>query len=181
MVRQIVVPFGEAQIGERAIAAVVGQEQRGNARRIGLERQEQHVEHELNVLLVTGRNAGRRIDGRIGGRARFFRLFECAFRSRGRSSGNRRASADRGRPISFATRGRRPAQNRAPIAAAAAGTGSPSLRWPWRPAPNSRSNTSRGFASGATGAVGLSPGQIVLIGTGITGIAIAGASGGFAR
>ena len=44
--------LGDADLGERAVAAVVGEQEGGDPRRVGLERQHQHVEHELDVLRV---------------------------------------------------------------------------------------------------------------------------------
>ena len=39
VMRQVVVAFGDADLREGAVAAVVGQQERGDARRVGLERQ----------------------------------------------------------------------------------------------------------------------------------------------
>ena len=69
VVGEVVVALGDADVVERAVAAVVGEQQGRDARRVGLERQDEHVVHELDVLRVVRRDARRRLDGRVVGLA----------------------------------------------------------------------------------------------------------------
>ena len=68
MVREGVVPFGDADLGERPVAAVVGQDQGGHAGRVGLEGQDHHVGHQADVVPVRGGDAARGVDRRGRGR-----------------------------------------------------------------------------------------------------------------
>jgi len=48
--RQVVMTFRDADLREGSVVAVMPEEERGDARRIGLEGEHQHVEHDLNIL-----------------------------------------------------------------------------------------------------------------------------------
>ena len=173
VVGQVVVALGDADLVERAVAAVVGQQQGRDARRVGLERQDQHVEHELDVFRVVGRDA-RRASRRPGrGRRRTARPSRCASRSRGRRSGTGRASAVCGAepPLHGAGVVEDEVEDR-PLLAAGGAAGSPAAR----------------RAAGAEepledeARVGLgrhrrrrrAPGEVVLVGAGVAGVAGAG-------
>ena len=65
--------FGDADLRERTIAPLAGEQECGDAGGIGLEGQDHHVEHELNVFLETGGDAGRRIHGGVGDILELFR------------------------------------------------------------------------------------------------------------
>ena len=73
------VAFGDADLGEGAVAAVAGQDQRGDAGGIGLEGEEEHVIHDLDVLFKTGGDANRRLDVRIGDVLEPLGLFNALF------------------------------------------------------------------------------------------------------
>ncbi len=45
MVRQVMMPFGDSDVIERTIAALVGDQEGRDARRVRLEREEEHVVH----------------------------------------------------------------------------------------------------------------------------------------
>ena len=62
---EIVMAFGEAKFGEGAVAAFPSEHQSGHTRGIGLEREQQHVEHEPNMFLETRRDSGRGIGCRV--------------------------------------------------------------------------------------------------------------------
>ena len=66
VVGQVVVPLGDPDLVERAVAAVVGEQQGRDAGRVGLEGQDQHVVHELDVFARSRRGcpAGSRRPGR---------------------------------------------------------------------------------------------------------------------
>ena len=53
---QVMMPFLDADDGVRAIAAVVGQDEAGNAGAVGAEGQREDVEHQLDVVLELRRN-----------------------------------------------------------------------------------------------------------------------------
>ena len=77
--RQIVMAFGNADVGERTVAAVVREEHGGHAGGIGLERQHHDVIHELDVLRVIGGDADGRFDHRVFGVAELLRLLDARF------------------------------------------------------------------------------------------------------
>ena len=52
VVRQVVMPVADADLGVAAVAAVVGHHERGDPRLVGLERQCQQVHHQSGVLAV---------------------------------------------------------------------------------------------------------------------------------
>ena len=144
--------LGDADLVERAVAAVVGEQQRSDAGRVGLERQHQHVVHELNVLGVVGRDAGGRLDGRVLRLAEPLRLLDAGF-----------DFADAGEVLVefLAVAGVEPllhgpgvvqheVEDRLVLLLPAFEV---RRRSPGLPSPNSRSNTSRGFDSAAFGVV----------------------------
>ena len=59
VVRQVVVAVGDADGPVAAVAAVVGEDERGDPRQVALERQREQVAHQPEVLLVVGRDAER--------------------------------------------------------------------------------------------------------------------------
>ena len=62
---EVVVALGEPDFGEGAVAAFPGEQERRDARGIGLEREREHVEHDGDVL-AKFRDAVRRVDVGIG-------------------------------------------------------------------------------------------------------------------
>ena len=65
MMRQIVMTFGNADVGKGTVAAVVREQHRRHAGGVRLKRQHHDVVHELDVLRVIGGNAGGRGHHRI--------------------------------------------------------------------------------------------------------------------
>ena len=143
----------DADLGEDPVAAFLGDQHGGNPGRIRLKRQEQHVEHELDVLAGVCRNARRRVQLEVGHRhplGAFDALFDfadageilvellpvvpviCALMALASSmTKSRMERSSTWRRLRFW------------------------MRWPGEPAPNKRSKTRRGLASGARGWVGL--------------------------
>jgi len=64
VVRQRVVPFGNSNLGKRAVAAIVGENQGSDPRRVGPEGKAHHVEHQPDVLPMA-RGMPRRFHGRV--------------------------------------------------------------------------------------------------------------------
>ena len=60
IVSQMVVTFANAQHRKGSITTIVGQQQRCDTRSIRLKCQDQHVEHQVDVLTEVRRNSGRR-------------------------------------------------------------------------------------------------------------------------
>ncbi len=79
MMGQVVMALGDLDIRECSVASLVGQQEGGDASGIGLERQDHHVEHERDMLVERGRNAGRSFHGRIGEILELFGLFQATF------------------------------------------------------------------------------------------------------
>ena len=79
VMRKVVVSLDDADVVERPVAAVVREHQARDACRVGLECQYEQVVHQLDVLGVVGRNADRRIHGRVGDFAEAFHLFDPGF------------------------------------------------------------------------------------------------------
>ena len=73
VMRQVVVALRDADFRERAVAPFAGEQECGDARGIGLEGQDHHVKHELNVFLETGGNARWRIHSGVGDVLELFR------------------------------------------------------------------------------------------------------------
>ena len=123
---QVVMALGDADLVERAVAAVVGEQQGRHSRRVGLERQDQHVEHELDVLRVVRRDARAAFRRPGRGHRRTARPSRSASRSRGRRSGTGRAFPGPGSRAAAASSARLRGQSRGWIAAPAGGVaGSP--------------------------------------------------------
>ena len=59
VVREVVVAVRDADGPVAAVAAVVGEDERGDPREVALERQHEQVAHQPQVLLVVGRDAER--------------------------------------------------------------------------------------------------------------------------
>ena len=78
VVRQVVMALGDPDVGERPVAPLVGQQEGGDPGRVGLERQDHHVEHELDVLAEGARDAGRRF--RRSGLAKSLNRSACSSR-----------------------------------------------------------------------------------------------------
>ena len=66
VVREEVVAFGDADLGEGPVAAVVGHDQGGHPGRVGLERQDHHVAHQAEVVAVRAGDAARGGDAGVG-------------------------------------------------------------------------------------------------------------------
>src|SRR5665213_1706566 len=71
--RQVVMTFGNADLGKRTVAAIVCQQHGGDARGVRLKRKQDRIEHHLNMFRVGRRDAGGRFLGGIFGVAQFFR------------------------------------------------------------------------------------------------------------
>src|ERR1700733_14912326 len=71
--------LGDIDIREGPVASLVGQQEGGDPGGIGLERQDHHVEHELDMLAERARDAGRSFDGWTGEVFELLGLFEPAF------------------------------------------------------------------------------------------------------
>jgi hypothetical protein len=68
VVRKVVMAFRDAYLIEGPVAAFAGKQHGRDASRIGLECQQEHVEHQLNVAAEIGRNAIRRVRLRVNDR-----------------------------------------------------------------------------------------------------------------
>ena len=66
VMRQMVVAFGNADVGVAAIISVAREQESGDAGAVGLEGEEHHAVHELHVFLEAGGNPGRRFHAGIG-------------------------------------------------------------------------------------------------------------------
>ncbi len=64
VVRQAMVPIGNANLAVPSVASFPRQHERRNARNIGLQRQRHQVEHQLRMLAILQRNAVRLLHGR---------------------------------------------------------------------------------------------------------------------
>ena len=76
VVGDVVVAVGDADLLEAAVAAVVGEHQRGDAGGVGLESQHHHVHQQAEVLLVAARIAFRRGLAGVGWQAHGFGLLD---------------------------------------------------------------------------------------------------------
>ena len=153
MMRQVVMAFRDPDFREGPVTSLVREQERGDARRIGLEGQDHHVEHEPDMVGEAAGNAGGRLDGGVrdvfetlgllnspldfaDARQVFVELLMVAFPELALEARGVVEHEIEDRPLLLAPHRQ--------VLARSAGA----------PAPKSRSKTSRGFGSGATGRVG---------------------------
>ena len=151
VMRDVVVRFGNADLGIRPQAQLARELERHHARHVRAKRQVHQVHHQLRVVVEERRNPERLLEAVEGWRRRASRSAGSGARRRAPRRGIRPSSGDRRDRRSRCSRASAPSPHRG---CCDPGASCASRAAPVPPSPNSRSNTTAGFVSIGSGRSG---------------------------